>query len=45
MAWAFYVKPVIKRRNRALVLAEIARAKAEGRVPRFPKGMQEDVHA
>ncbi len=45
MAWAFYVKPVIKRRNRRLVLEEIARAKAEGRAPHFPKGLQEDVHA
>jgi hypothetical protein len=45
MLYAFYVKPVIKRRHRALVLAEIARATAEGRAPRFPKGLQENVHA
>jgi hypothetical protein len=45
MAYAFYVKPVIKRRNRRLVLEEIARAKAEGRAPRFPHDLTESVHA
>ena len=45
MAYAFYVKPAIKRRNRRAVLAEIARAKAEGRQPSFPKHLSESVHA
>lgn len=45
MMYAFYVKPVIKRRNRRRVLEEIARAKAEGRAPRFPKDLTEAVHA
>jgi hypothetical protein len=45
MAYAFYVKPVIKRRNRRIVLEEIARAKAEGRAPRFPRDLTESVHA
>jgi hypothetical protein len=45
MAYAFYVKPVIKRRNRRLVLEEIACAKAEGRAPRFLHDLTESVHA
>jgi hypothetical protein len=43
--YAFYVKPVIKRRNERLVLEEIARAKAEGRRPSFAKHHTESVHA
>lgn len=35
MAYAFYVKPVIKRRQKAEVMHELAAAKAEGRAPRF----------
>jgi hypothetical protein len=45
MAYAFYVKPVIKRRNRRLVLEEIERARAEGRAPRFAPDLTESVHA
>jgi len=45
MIYAFYVKPVIKQRNERLVLEEIARAKAEGRRPSFPKHHSESVHA
>ncbi|MFM1935228.1 MAG: Cytochrome c biosis protein Ccs1 [Planctomycetota bacterium] len=45
MAYAFYVKPVIKRRQRESVLAEIERARAEGRAPRFPRHLSESVHA
>jgi hypothetical protein len=45
MAYAFYVKPVIKRRNRRLVLEEIERARTEGRPPRFPANLTESVHA
>ncbi len=45
MMYAFYVKPVIKRRNERLVLEEIARAKAEGRRPSFAKHHTESVHA
>jgi hypothetical protein len=45
MAYAFYVKPAIKRRNRQAVLDEIARAKAEGRAPVFAKHLSESVHA
>lgn len=35
MAYAFYVKPVIKRRNKQAVLEEIQTAKAEHRPPHF----------
>jgi hypothetical protein len=45
MAYAFYVKPAIKRANRRAVLAEIERAKAEGRAPSFPRHLTESVHA
>ena len=45
MIYAFYVKPLIKRRNERLVLEEIARAKAEGRKPSFPRHTSESVHA
>ena len=45
MTYAFYVKPLIKRRNERLVLEEIARAKAEGRKPSFPRHTSESVHA
>jgi hypothetical protein len=45
MAYAFYVKPAIKRRHRQAVLDEIARAKAEGRAPVFAKHLSESVHA
>ncbi|MFM9098570.1 MAG: hypothetical protein ACKOQW_09795 [Phycisphaerales bacterium] len=45
MAYAFYVKPVLKRRNRRLVLEEIERARAEGRAPRFAHDLTESVHA
>ena len=33
MIYAFYVKPVIKRRRQAAVLAEVERLRAEGRLP------------
>ena len=45
MAYAFYVKPAIKRRHRRAVLEEIARAKAEGRAPVFDRNLPESVHA
>ena len=45
MIYAFYVKPLIKRRNERLVLEEIARAKAEGHKPSFPRHTSESVHA
>ena len=45
MAYAFYVKPAIKRRHRRAVLEEIARAKAEGRAPAFDRTRSESVHA
>ncbi len=45
MAYAFYVKPAIKRRHRQQVLDEIARARAEGRPPVFAKHLSESVHA
>lgn len=38
MMYAFYVKPVIKRRQRALVVHEIEAARAEGRAPHFGHG-------
>jgi hypothetical protein len=45
MIYAFYVKPVIKRRHQRMVLEEIERARAEGRKPVFPRGLSENVHA
>ena len=45
MIYAFYVKPVIKRRHQRMVLDEIERARAEGRKPVFPRGLSENVHA
>lgn len=45
MIYAFYVKPVIKRRNRQRVLAEIEAARAQGRAPNFPRDLAESVHA
>ena len=45
MAYAFYVKPAIKRRHRQAVLDEIARARAEGRAPVFARHLSESVHA
>jgi hypothetical protein len=45
MAFAFYVKPAIKRRHRREVLEEIERARAEGRRPVFAKHLSESVHA
>jgi hypothetical protein len=38
MMYAFYVKPVLKRRQRDLVVHEIAAARTEGRAPRFGHG-------
>jgi hypothetical protein len=45
MAYAFYVKPIIKRKHARAVLQEIADAKAQGRQPNFGVRQEDKANA